>query len=396
MPAAAADAIRRASLDTPRALRLVAARYSANAYPFSLLYQNCNQWVAEMIAAGWGGLADGDDLRERAQRWLRESRYSPEPVAVGSRLLMFAASFIPFLHLDDHPDADRDAMRLQVSLPTALEGFVRSASPAASASRCAMTSAAWWCIAADAGRRRLRAGRGRPRRVAGVAAMHKGVLYALLAAALFGASTPFAKTLVGQVAPVGLAGMLYLGSGLGLLACIAVRAMAGSDKPAGLKKTDLPWLAGAIAAGGIAGPVLLMIGLSLTAASTASLLLNMEGVLTSMLAWFVFRENFDRASSSACCSSWRPARCCRGTRRRRWACRGARWPSPAPACAGASTTTSRARCRPATRCRSPARRASAGVVNLAIAFALGFRLPAPGTVLAAGTLVGSAAMASAW
>lgn len=125
MPADAADAIRRASLDTPRALHLVAARYSANAYPFSLLYQNCNQWVAEMIAAGWGGLADGDDLRERAQRWLRESRYSPEPVAVGSRLLMIAASFIPFLHLDDHPDADRDAMMLQVSLPTALEGFVR-------------------------------------------------------------------------------------------------------------------------------------------------------------------------------------------------------------------------------------------------------------------------------
>ncbi len=125
MPADAADALKRASLDTPRALHLVAARYSANAYPFSLLYQNCNQWVAEMIAAGWGGLADGDDLRERAQRWLRESRYAPEPVAVGSRLLMFAASFIPFLHLDDHPDADRDAMLLQVSLPSALEGFVR-------------------------------------------------------------------------------------------------------------------------------------------------------------------------------------------------------------------------------------------------------------------------------
>jgi hypothetical protein len=125
MPAEAADALKRASLDTPRALHLLAARYSANAYPFSLLYQNCNQWVAEMIAAGWGGLADGDDLRARAQGWLRESRYAPDPVAVGSRLLMFAASFIPFVHLDDHPDADRDAMLLQVSLPSSLEGFVR-------------------------------------------------------------------------------------------------------------------------------------------------------------------------------------------------------------------------------------------------------------------------------
>lgn len=129
MPADAAASLRSASLDTPRALHLLAARYSANAYPFSLLYQNCNQWVAEMIAAGWGGLADGDDLRGRAQGWLRESNYAPAPVAVGSRLLMFASTFIPFLHLDDHPDADRDAMILQVSLPSALEGFVRERHP---------------------------------------------------------------------------------------------------------------------------------------------------------------------------------------------------------------------------------------------------------------------------
>ena len=128
-------------------------------------------------------------------------------------------------------------------------------------------------------------------------ALHKGVVYALLAAALFGASTPFAKTLVGQVAPVALAGLLYLGSGIGLLVCYLVRALmerGEQHKPVSLTRPDLPWLGGAIAAGGIAGPVLLMIGLTLTPASTASLLLNMEGVLTSMLAWFVFKENFDR------------------------------------------------------------------------------------------------------
>lgn len=127
--------------------------------------------------------------------------------------------------------------------------------------------------------------------------MHKGVVYALLAAALFGASTPFAKTLLGQVAPVTLAGMLYLGSGLGLLVCFIARAIASRnerDKPAGLTTSDLPWLGGAIVAGGIAGPVLLMVGLTLTPASSASLLLNMEGVLTALLAWFVFKENFDR------------------------------------------------------------------------------------------------------
>lgn len=127
--------------------------------------------------------------------------------------------------------------------------------------------------------------------------MHKGVVYALLAAVLFGASTPFSKTLVGQVSPVTLAGLLYMGSGLGLLAWFIVRAVLArqdQDEPARLSAPDLPWLGGAILAGGIAGPVLLMIGLTLTPASSASLLLNMEGVLTALLAWFVFKENFDR------------------------------------------------------------------------------------------------------
>lgn len=127
--------------------------------------------------------------------------------------------------------------------------------------------------------------------------MHKGVVYALLAAATFGASTPFSKILVGQIAPVTLAGLLYLGSGLGLLAWFLIRAVSArsaNDASARLARQDLPWLAGAILFGGILGPVLLMVGLTLTPASSASLLLNMEGVLTSLLAWFVFRENFDR------------------------------------------------------------------------------------------------------
>jgi drug/metabolite transporter (DMT)-like permease len=128
--------------------------------------------------------------------------------------------------------------------------------------------------------------------------MHSGVFYALMAAALFGASTPFAKTLVGQVHPVTLAGLLYLGSGIGLLVWFVLRAMMTRKDQhsdiAPLTRPDLPWLAGAIAAGGIAGPLLLMLGLTLTPASSASLLLNMEGVLTALLAWFVFKENFDR------------------------------------------------------------------------------------------------------
>lgn len=127
--------------------------------------------------------------------------------------------------------------------------------------------------------------------------MQKGVTYALLAAITFGASTPFAKLLVGQVAPLELAGLLYLGSGIGLSIWFALRALTtktlktSSDR---ITSLDVPWLAGATLFGGVAGPALLMLGLTLTPASYASLLLNMEGVLTSLLAWFVFKENFDR------------------------------------------------------------------------------------------------------
>ena len=125
LPAVAAATLRQAALDTPRVLDLVAAEYSANAYAFSLLYQNCNQWVMEMLAVAWGDLAAGNGLRARAQDWLRLVQYEPQPIAVGSRLLMMAAAFVPFLHLDDHPVEDRDAMLLRVSLPTTVEAFVR-------------------------------------------------------------------------------------------------------------------------------------------------------------------------------------------------------------------------------------------------------------------------------
>jgi drug/metabolite transporter (DMT)-like permease len=124
---------------------------------------------------------------------------------------------------------------------------------------------------------------------------HSGVAYALAAAALFGASTPFAKLLIGTVEPLVLAGLLYLGSGVGLTVWRWVGRLRTTVKPeASLGRADLPWLAGAILAGGVAGPILLMVGLVSTPASTASLLLNLEGVLTAVLAWFVFRENFDR------------------------------------------------------------------------------------------------------
>lgn len=122
-----------------------------------------------------------------------------------------------------------------------------------------------------------------------------GISFAVMAAVLFGASTPFSKILLGKTEPVLLAGLLYLGSGVGLAIWSWFRSRSkGGTREAQLKRSDLPWLAGAILAGGIIGPILLMVGLVITPASSASLLLNLEGVFTAMLAWFVFKENFDR------------------------------------------------------------------------------------------------------
>lgn len=117
-----------------------------------------------------------------------------------------------------------------------------------------------------------------------------GVPAALGAALLFGAGTPFAKLLLSSVSPWLLAGLLYLGSGIGLtLYRHLTRAQAVK-----LPRHEAPWFAGAILSGGVLGPVLLMLGLTGMPASGASLLLNAEGVFTALLAWFAFKENFDR------------------------------------------------------------------------------------------------------
>jgi drug/metabolite transporter (DMT)-like permease len=119
---------------------------------------------------------------------------------------------------------------------------------------------------------------------------------ALAAAALFGASTPAAKLLLGGgLDPWLLAGLLYLGSGVGLsLVLLARKAAGGPSRDAPLRGSDLPWLALVVLSGGIVGPLLLMLGLSATPASSAALLLNVEGLATLGIAWLVFRENVDR------------------------------------------------------------------------------------------------------
>ena len=116
----------------------------------------------------------------------------------------------------------------------------------------------------------------------------KRVWPALLAPLLFGLGTAAAKGLLADIPPVLLAGLLYLGSGLGLGLVWVLRR--GSPVETRLAKSDLPWLAGAVLCGGVAGPVLMMSGLARTSASAASLLLNLEASFTALLAWTLFEE----------------------------------------------------------------------------------------------------------
>lgn len=154
-------------LDTPTALALLSPSYSANAYAFGLKHQNCNQWMAEMMAAAWDPDFQGavqsaiqsaiqppaqsapqpvsqpsphllrqPDLRptydrRRAQQWLQAAGYRPTDIQVGSQGLMFIGQWVPLLHMDDHPLDDLYAQRLRVSLPAALERFVQQQVPSA-------------------------------------------------------------------------------------------------------------------------------------------------------------------------------------------------------------------------------------------------------------------------
>jgi drug/metabolite transporter (DMT)-like permease len=123
---------------------------------------------------------------------------------------------------------------------------------------------------------------------------NRGIAAALGAAALFGLSTPIAKPLADQVPPLLLAGLLYLGSGLGLALLLSARAAVGRERIVRPRGVSLAWLFLATVFGGAVGPFLLMYGLRVTDAASASLILNLEVVFTALLAWFAFKENFDR------------------------------------------------------------------------------------------------------
>lgn len=132
LPSAQAQPLDALARDNRRALQLLAPRYSANAHAFSTLYQNCNQWLAELLAAAWGQLpaaADTQAERAQAQHWLQTRGYEPTSFDIGWRVLMWAGSLVPLLHDDDHPAHDIEALRYRVSMPASIENFVHAAAP---------------------------------------------------------------------------------------------------------------------------------------------------------------------------------------------------------------------------------------------------------------------------
>ncbi|HSH94338.1 MAG TPA: EamA family transporter [Roseimicrobium sp.] len=217
----------------------------------------------------------------------------------------------------------------------------------------------------------------------------RGILVAVAAAVLFGASTPLAKRLLPEVSPWLMAGLLYLGSGVGLFLYRMLRSSRGTNASAeaSLSRKDVPWLAGAVLCGGIVGPVLLMAGLAVTPASTSSLLLNLEGVFTALLAWFVFRENFDPRIA------WGMALITAGAIALSWmggVDTAAPWGSLAVvgACLAWAIDNNLTRKVSAS---DPTQIAMikglvAGVVNTGLALAMGAKLPAAGSLIATGVV----------
>jgi drug/metabolite transporter (DMT)-like permease len=212
--------------------------------------------------------------------------------------------------------------------------------------------------------------------------MHIGILLALLSAALFGASTPLAKILLGSVSPWLMAGLLYLGAGVGLAAVEVWRRASGAGAAeAPLRKSDLPWLGAVITAGGLLGPLFLMFGLARTNAANASLLLNLEGLATMAIAWLAFHENVDRRLlfgafsilAGAALLSWQ------GSASMDW---GAMLIAAACLCWGIDNNLTRKLSSADPVQIAMLKGLVAGTVNLALASALGASLPSVGVVVA--------------
>jgi len=130
LPTVNSHPVERTALDDAAALSLLGGSYSANAYPFSTRHQNCNQWLAELLALAWGAARDRPP-REAAQAWLQAEGFAPTAFDVGSRLLMWLGLVIPWLHADDHPADDLERAVYRVAMPASIESLARRAAAGA-------------------------------------------------------------------------------------------------------------------------------------------------------------------------------------------------------------------------------------------------------------------------
>ncbi len=133
LPTEAAAPLEPVALDKRQALSLLGATYSANAYVFNLKYQNCNQWLAELLGLAWGGAPTDADTAPRAaaQGWLKAQGYNGSVFSLGLRAITWLTAFSPWLNRDDHPEEELAQAHFVVSMPESLEGFVRQRVPAA-------------------------------------------------------------------------------------------------------------------------------------------------------------------------------------------------------------------------------------------------------------------------
>ncbi|MBC7663629.1 MAG: DUF2145 domain-containing protein, partial [Caulobacter sp.] len=130
LPPDHAAPLRTTAVVTHHALGVLGASYSANAYPFSTLHQNCNQWVMELLADAWGARdasPDTDaDARAKAQAWMRAQGYLPTVFTVSAHPMTWLPDPVPWLANDDHPPEEVAHDRYNVSMPASIETFVQA------------------------------------------------------------------------------------------------------------------------------------------------------------------------------------------------------------------------------------------------------------------------------
>lgn len=117
-----------------------------------------------------------------------------------------------------------------------------------------------------------------------------GILLAILAAALYAVNSPFSKLLLDYMPPTLMAGLLYIGAGLGMgVIALVRRVRKTNDAEKKITRADLPYTVAMIVLD-IAAPIFLLLGLSYTTAANASLLNNFEIVATALIALMIFKE----------------------------------------------------------------------------------------------------------